>query len=78
MGRGDTSDAIPMHNFVSNYTLQTRPVVQDVQYIVRNSANRKEEISLLSNVSGSLYPGELTALVRSLLQERALQRCAMC
>lgn len=36
---------------------------QELEYIVRNSANRKQKISLLSKVSGSLYPGQLTALV---------------
>ncbi len=38
--------------------------LQDLEYIVKNSANKRQKISLLSKVSGSLYPRELTALVR--------------
>ena len=37
--------------------------VQDIEYIVKNSAKWREKISILSNVSGSIPPGELTALV---------------
>ncbi|KAK9904972.1 hypothetical protein WJX75_006687 [Coccomyxa subellipsoidea] len=36
---------------------------KDLEYIVKNSANRREKISLLSRVSGCLYPGQLTALM---------------
>ena len=38
---------------------------QDLEYTVKNSAKWREKISLLSRVSGSLYPGELAALVRA-------------
>ncbi len=46
-------------------------MLQDLEYIVKNSANRRQKISLLSKVSGSLYPGELTALVSKLVLCRA-------
>lgn len=32
---------------------------------MRNIANKKEKISLLKDVSGILYPGFMTALVRN-------------
>lgn len=41
-------------------------VEQGVEYLVKNQANRKEKISLLKDVSGVLYPGLMTALVRQL------------
>ena len=40
-------------------------IVQDLQYVVKNSANKKENIHLLCGVSGILYPHEMTALVRA-------------
>ena len=38
--------------------------LQELDYVVTNSANRKEKIHLLTSVSGCLYPGEMAALVR--------------
>ena len=38
--------------------------LQDVHYLVKNIADKKETISLLKGVSGILYPGLMTALVR--------------
>ena len=40
--------------------------VQGIEYIVTNQANRKEKLSLLKGVSGVLYPGLMSALVRLL------------
>ena len=34
---------------------------------MKNSAKWREKISILSKVSGSIHPGDLTALVRILL-----------
>ena len=42
-------------------------VLQDVEYIVKNSAKWREKISILSKVSGSIPPGYLTALVSTIL-----------
>jgi len=36
---------------------------QELDYIVRNQANRKDKINLLKKVSGVLYPGLMTALI---------------
>ena len=38
-------------------------VVQNITYTVVNSANRKEKIQLLQDVSGCILPGRLTALM---------------
>ena len=38
-------------------------LLQDVHYIVKNIADKKESLSLLKGVSGILYPGLMTALV---------------
>lgn len=37
--------------------------LQDVVYTVKNSANTKERIRLLDEVSGYIIPGQLTALM---------------
>ena len=37
--------------------------LQDLTYTVKNSANKKERIALLKNVSGYVLPGQLTALM---------------
>lgn len=37
---------------------------QDLEYVVKDSARWRVKLRLLSRVSGSLYPGELAALVR--------------
>ena len=42
--------------------------LQEVEYIVKNSAKWREKISILSKVSGSIHPGDLTALVRILFR----------
>ncbi len=36
---------------------------QDVYYIVRNQANKKEKISILHGVSGYFNPGEMAAVM---------------
>ena len=36
---------------------------QDVHYIVRNSANKREKLSILSGVSGYFNPGEMAAVM---------------
>ena len=41
--------------------------MQGIEYIVTNQAKRKEKLSLLKGVSGVLYPGLMSALVRPLL-----------
>ena len=47
---------------------------QEVEYIVKNSAKWREKISILSKVSGSIHPGELTALVK-ILSKRMHHGC---
>ena len=42
---------------------EARIAVQDLEYRVRNSADRSEKISLLHHISGILYPGQMTALM---------------
>lgn len=37
--------------------------LQDITYTVVNSQNKKEQISLLKNVSGYILPSEMTALM---------------
>ncbi len=37
--------------------------LQDVTYTVVNSQNKKEQISLLKQVSGYILPSEMTALM---------------
>ena len=39
------------------------PAAQDVDYIVKNQANKRQRIHLLNRVSGTLYPGQMSALV---------------
>ena len=41
----------------------TRVSFQDVDYIVRNQANRKEKLKILSQVSGFFNPGEMVAVM---------------
>jgi ABC-type multidrug transport system ATPase subunit len=40
-----------------------RRCLQDITYTVVNSQNKKEQISLLKNVSGYILPSEMTALM---------------
>lgn len=44
-------------------TTGTRVSFQDVNYIVRNQANRKEKLKILCQVSGFLNPGEMVAVM---------------
>ena len=48
--------------------------LQEVEYIVKNSAKWRESISILSKVSGSIHPGDLTALVRILTSKCIMTR----
>ena len=41
----------------------TRVTFQDVDYIVKNKAKRKEKLKILSQVSGFLNPGEMAAVM---------------
>ncbi len=41
----------------------TRVTFQDVDYIVRNQANRKEKLKILCQVSGFFNPGEMVAVM---------------
>ena len=41
----------------------TRVTFQDVEYIVRNQANRREKLKILSQVSGYFNPGEMAAVM---------------
>lgn len=41
----------------------TRVTFQDVDYIVKNQANRKEKLKILSQVSGFFNPGEMAAVM---------------
>ncbi len=50
-------------------------VLQDVEYIVKNSAKWREKISILSKVSGSIPPGYLTALVSPILTRFPVVLC---
>ena len=43
------------------------PPVQDLTYIVNNSAKKGEKLALLRDVSGFFLPGQMSALVRALL-----------
>ena len=38
-------------------------LVQDVHYIVKNQANKREKLSILSGVSGYFNPGEMAAVM---------------
>ena len=38
-------------------------LLQDVFYIVKNQANKREKLSILSGVSGYFGPGEMTAVM---------------
>ena len=41
----------------------TRVSFQDVDYIVRNQANRRDKLKILSQVSGFFNPGEMVAVM---------------
>ena len=41
----------------------TRVTFQDVDYIVKNQANSKEKLNILSQVSGFFNPGEMAAVM---------------
>ena len=38
-------------------------MVQDLYYIVRNQANKREKLAILTGVSGHFNPGEMAAVM---------------
>ena len=51
------------HQLSQNAMPGTRVTFQDVDYLVRNRANRKQKIKILCQVSGFFNPGEMVAVM---------------
>lgn len=50
-------------SIITTTSLAISVAVQEIEYIVKNSAKWREKISILSKVSGSIHPKNFTALV---------------